>query len=308
MCAGILRIGTRGSKLALAQTNHVSALIKIAQPQLEIEIVTVTTAGDEDHQTELSKMGTVGLFTGKIEQQLLEDRIDIAVHSAKDLPSQLSSDFAIAAVPPREACEDAWISADESGLRDIGPNKVVGTGSPRRRAQLLNVRRDLRVESIRGNVETRLRKLNDGECDALILACAGLKRSGREDSITELLDKAVFVPAGGQGALVVEVRADDTRSAELTKLIDHPNSHRCLDIERQLLRELSAGCSSAVGANAWIEEDRVHLTAEVLDVDGLTRLTAVHIIDREDENSALVDHVASRLIEQGASHLIASYE
>ena len=308
MGVGILRIGTRGSKLALAQTNHVAALIKTAQPQLEIEIVTVTTAGDEDHQTELSKMGTVGLFTGKIEQQLLEDRIDIAVHSAKDLPSQLSPDFAIAAVPPREACEDAWISADGSGLRDIGPNKVIGTGSPRRRAQLLNIRRDLRVESIRGNVETRLRKLNDGECDALILACAGLKRTGREDSITQLLDKDIFVPAGGQGALAIEVRADDVRSAELAASIDHPDSHRCLNIERQLLRELNAGCSSAVGANARIEEGKVHLVAVALDVDGLTKLTATHTIERQDENHVLVDHVASRLIEQGASHLIASYE
>jgi len=281
MCAGVLRIGTRGSKLALAQANHVAALIKTAKPQLEIEIVTVSTAGDEDRQTELNKMGMVGLFTGKIEQQLLENKIDIAVHSAKDLPSQLSPGFLIAAVPPRETCEDAWISADGSGLRDIGPDKVVGTGSPRRRAQLLNVRRDLSVKSIRGNVETRLKKLNDGEYDALILACAGLKRSGHDDAITELLDKAVFVPAGGQGALAVEVRADDSRSAELAASIDHPDSHRCLDIERQLLRELNAGCSSAVGANCWIEEDRIHLVVVVLDIDGQTKLTATHTIERQ---------------------------
>lgn len=305
MGTGILRIGTRASRLALTQANQVVDLVKAARPEFGTEIVTITTDGDDYRSASLSQMGTVGLFTRKIEQALLERKIDLAVHSAKDLPSQLPADLMIAAVPPRESSRDVWISTDGSGLMEIEEGKVVGTGSPRRRAQLLNVRPDLRVEHIRGNVETRLKKLRAGEFDALILAAAGLIRCGLNGAITEELDPGQFLPAPGQGALVVEIRADDKASQEIASRINHPDSYRCLSIERSLVHRMNAGCTSAMGALASIGNGQLRLEATILALDGQSKITASHTIGVSDDDSILVDSVVTQLTEQGAGLLLA---
>jgi len=302
-----IRIGTRSSRLALSQAGEVVSLIRMADSRIKVELVKVTTEGDTDRSTALEKMGGYGLFTKAIERQLLEGRIDIAVHSAKDLPSKLTPGLMISAVPVRESCQDAWLSRDSLKLARMKAGACVGTGSPRRRAQLLYIRPDLDVKDIRGNVDTRLEKLRAGEYAAVIMAHAGLKRIGLQDSseITELLDVESFLPAPGQGALAVQTRTDDSETSILVESIDDPASHRCLDIERSLLARLNAGCSTPIGALAIMEGDRVRLSAVVLDNDGKSRLYVTFDIAREEDNTSLVDHVADRLFEMGAAELLA---
>jgi hydroxymethylbilane synthase len=299
-----IRIGSRSSRLAITQTSEVISLIKDRHPEFEVELVTVKTEGDVDRSSALVDMGGYGLFTKAIEQELLNGRIDAAVHSAKDLPSRMTSGLTIAAVPHRESCCDALVSADGTRLMDLGQNAVVGTGSPRRRAQIMNIRQDISIKNIRGNVETRLRKLREGVYDAIILAHAGLKRSGCSEEITELLDPGTFVPAAGQGALAVQALVDDLRTQDLLRSIDHTESHRCLNIERLLLEKLNAGCSAAVGALARLVGNMVRLDAVVLDKDGTTRLCVSHETVLEGRDSELVDTVVERLFEQGAEKLI----
>jgi hydroxymethylbilane synthase len=300
----IIKIGTRGSKLAVTQTDHVIELLRQKNPGLTFEVVTVKTAGDKDSVTSLEKMGGTGLFTKQIEKELLEGAIDIAVHSAKDLPSTMTEGLTIGAVPPREACEDVWISGSNMSLADTRPASVVGTGSPRRRAQILHARPDLWVADIRGNIETRLRKVVSGEYDALVIAHAGLKRAGLHYNITEILPPEEFVPAPGQGALAVQIRSGDRIVYKMVAPVDDPISHRCLSIERMLLRRLNAGCSTSVGAWAAFHNDIIGLIAVVLDNDGTRRLYAQDNIKHEQPDEDLVDSVANQLLARGAKEII----
>ncbi|UCD94139.1 MAG: hydroxymethylbilane synthase [Candidatus Zixiibacteriota bacterium] len=299
-----IKIGTRGSMLAASQTNQVIELLKQMNPGLTFTVVTVRTVGDRDSTTSLEKMGGTGVFTAQIERELLEGTVDIAVHSAKDLPSDMTDDLTIGAVPLREACEDVWISGDNMLLADTLPGSVVGTGSPRRRAQILHVRPDLKVMDIRGNIETRLRKVVTGQYDALVMAHAGLKRAGLDYNITEILPPEKFVPAPGQGALAVQIRHGDQRIREIAASIDDPISHRCLGIERLLLRRLNAGCSAAVGGLAIFHDDGIRLIAVVLDKNGTRRLYAEGSIPPEQTDEALVDPVVSELLAHGAKEII----
>jgi len=301
----IFKIGTRGSRLALAQTGLVAEQLSHLNPDVRIETVTITTEGDSDRLTALEKMGGQGLFTRRIEKALLEREIDIAVHSAKDLPSVMTESLTLAAVPERASARDAWLCASGAKLKDMGKGAKVGTGSPRRRAQLLHLRPDLKVENIRGNVDTRIRKMTEGLYDAIIMAHAGLIRAGLESHVTELLDPAAFVPAPGQGALAIQTRADDYESSALARSIDAPEAHRCIDIERLLLEKLGAGCSTAVGGYARIERGQIQLTAVVLDNTGQRRLCVEHAVGTSEEYGSLVMHVVNRLLEQGARELIS---
>lgn len=306
MASRVIRIGTRSSRLALAQTNEVLSLVKKNRPEIATRIVPVRTAGDIDRKTALEEIGGYGLFTRAIERELLVGNIDVAVHSAKDLPSRMTDGLTIAAVPKRGSPSDVWISGDGSRLMDSPPGSVVGTGSPRRRAELKNMRQDLRIRDIRGNVDTRLRRLQSGEYDGLLMAHAGLERSGLLESCrnVQVLDHEVFVPAPGQGTLLVQARKDDDEVAELLDPVDDPLSHRCLDIERAFLSRLGAGCSTPIGAYARKEKNRIRMSAVVLDKEGETRLYVTHDIDVDEENGVLVEHVVNRLIDMGAKVLI----
>ncbi len=305
MTKRVIKMGSRGSKLALAQTNQIISLIKDRTPSVQIELVTITTSGDADRKTALEQIGGQGLFTKKIEQELLDGNIDIAVHSAKDLPSVMTGELVIGAVPEREIVNDALVATSGVTLQNLPEGAKVGTGSPRRRAQLLHLRHDLRVEGIRGNVETRLRKLAEGKYDALIMAAAGLKRLSLSDHVSELLDPETYIPAPGQGALVIQTRETDQTSLDLLEYIDHTQSHRCLEIERLLLAKLGAGCSSAVGGLATIDAGYVRLSTVVLDKAGKTRLHADESVSKDTSNVALVDTVVKQLSKLGAEALIA---
>ena len=300
----MIRIGTRSSKLALAQAGEVSSLLEKAHPGIELELVHIRSSGDRDSATPLEILGGTGAFTKALEDELSRGTIDIAVHSAKDLPARMTAGLEIAAIPLRASPRDAWLSSSGMKTRDLEPGALVGTGSPRRRTQLLWLRRNLVVKSIRGNVDTRVKKLASGEYDALIMAEAGLVRCGLTEHITEILDPGVFLPAAGQGALAVQVRSGDGRSASLCAAIDDPPSHRCVLLEKEVLARLGAGCSAAVGVLAREEEGLTHLSAVILDREGKIRLFVHREAGETVEDRALVEEVTSDLFARGADGLM----
>lgn len=290
--------------MAVAQTGHVIRDLGEANPGVDCEIVRITTSGDRDQAAALSTLGGYGIFTKQIEQELLDRKIDLAVHSAKDLPATMTDLLVIAAVPTRAPVTDVLITRDSHNLETLPPGSVVGTSAPRRRAQLLNKRPDLVVNDIRGNVETRLGKLENGDYDAIVMARAGLERVGLLPPSARPLPPDEFLPAPGQGALVIQGRAGDDSTLSLAASISDPISRRCLEIERGLLRGLNAGCSAAVGGWARIDDTKVQLDAVVLDIDGERRLFARGEIIVSEPDSNLVEMVVGELTEQGAHELI----
>lgn len=236
------RIGTRASRLALAQAEWVRDRLAASLAGTKVELVRIRTAGDRDRRTALSAIGGQGVFTREIQNALLDGRIDVAVHSMKDLPIQEPGALAVAAVPEREPANDALISREGIPLAELPEGSLVGTGSPRRRAQLLALRPDLRVAEIRGNVDTRIRKLRDGDYDAVVLALAGLRRLGLKGEVAEVLPFEVMLPAAGQGALAIEMRRDDARRAAVATSLAHPPSALAVDAERRVLSGLGGGC------------------------------------------------------------------
>lgn len=249
-----IRVGTRRSRLALAQADLVIGLLRAARPGREFEVVGIVTSGDR-----LSAEGPLpegkGIFTREIESALLAGKIDMAVHSLKDLPTEMPAGLRIGAVPARGRPEDALISRDGAALAALKPGAVVGTGSPRRAAQLLAARPDLTARDIRGNVDTRLRKLDEGRFDAIILAYAGLERLGLAGRISETLPAEIMTPAPGQGALAVEIRIGDAEMAEFTAAIHCEASAARVAAERAVLKALGGGCRNPVGALADIMPD-----------------------------------------------------
>lgn len=243
-----LRIGTRASKLALAQTNYVAGRLREAHPGLEIELVEITTAGDRDQASALSE--GVGWFTSTIQQALQAGEIDVAVHSFKDLPTKRPEGLVIAAVPVREDPRDALVSRSGKTLLELPAGAVVGTSSPRREAQIRGIRADLDIRPIRGNVDTRLRKLDDGEYDAIVLALAGLRRLGLEDRVTQVFGLYDIVPAPAQGVIAVECRAGDAETRRLLAAIDDAAIRQSVAAERAFLAEIDAGCSFPAAAFA----------------------------------------------------------
>lgn len=243
-----LRIGTRASKLALAQTNYVAGRLREAHPGLEIELVEITTAGDRDQASALSE--GVGWFTSTIQQALQAGEIDVAVHSFKDLPTKRPEGLVIAAVPVREDPRDALVSRSGKTLLELPAGAVVGTSSPRREAQIRGIRADLDIRPIRGNVDTRLRKLDDGEYDAIVLALAGLRRLGLEDRVTQVFGLYDIVPAPAQGVIAVECRAGDAETRRLLAAIDDQAIRQSVAAERAFLAEIDAGCSFPAAAFA----------------------------------------------------------
>jgi hydroxymethylbilane synthase len=243
-----LRVGTRGSRMALAQTGMVADLLRAAWPGLAIEIIEVQTAGDRDQETPLQEGR--GWFTSALQDSLLAGTIDIAVHSYKDLPTARPPGLSIAAVPLRGDPRDALISRGGRTLKGLAPGSVVGTSSPRREAQVLAIRPDLEVRPIRGNVDTRISKVEAGEFDAIVVAMAGLARLGAEARVTEVFGLYDMIPAPAQGALAVECRSADTRVREIVAGIDDPSLRQLVTAERSFLATLEAGCSFPAAAYA----------------------------------------------------------
>jgi len=259
----MLTIGSRGSQLALWQARWIQARIQSFGMETRIEII--HTTGDKITDVALSKVGTKGLFTKEIEEALLSGAIDLAVHSLKDMPTELPDGLTLAAIPEREDPRDAMVGRS---LGSLALKAKIGTSSLRRAAQLRAKRPDLEIENIRGNVDTRLRKLDEGQYDAIVLASAGLRRLGWENRITELLDPDVMCPAVGQGALAVETRADGGEAEELAKRLEHRESRVAVTAERAVLRALGGGCQVPIGAYATVQDEVVQLRAIIVSPDG----------------------------------------
>lgn len=266
-----VRIGTRGSRLALAQTEEVKRRLLATHPGLradDIEIEIISTRGDRVLDRPLSEIGGKGLFTEEIEAGLLDGSIDLAVHSLKDMPTRLPDGLMLGAVLEREDPRDAFISLTASSLADLPAGAVVGTASLRRQAQVKALRPDLEVITFRGNVETRLRKLEAGEVDATLLALAGLKRLGLADRVTAVLDPAVMLPAVSQGAITIETRVDDPRVRELLAPLNHRPTEIAVTAERALLATLEGSCRTPIAAHATVHGDQMTLVARLLSADG----------------------------------------
>jgi len=261
-----LRIGSRGSQLALWQANHVAGLLRQRGHQVEIEII--KTTGDKITEVALSQVGTKGMFTKEIEEALAERRVHLAVHSLKDLPTELASTFVLAAVMQRQDPRDVFLSLQYNRFTDLPQGARVGTSSLRRQAQLKAVRSDLNIFPLRGNVDTRLRKLENGEFDAIILAAAGVNRLARTERVREVLPVEILCPAVGQGALGIESRADDAATLQELAFLEHAAARRATTAERALLRTLGGGCQVPIGAYAEAVDDTLRLTAVVARPDG----------------------------------------
>ena len=258
-----LRVGTRRSRLALAQTRLVADLLRRRAPGIDVEIVELSSLGDERPGDPLVGAIGVGVFTSQIQKALLDGVVDVAIHSLKDLPVKSAPDIELAAIPVREDPSDVLVSREGVALEDLPAGARVGTSSPRRAAQLTLVRKDLIVKPLRGNVETRVRKLDDGEVDAAILAAAGLVRLGLESRIGQRLAMPAFLPAPGQGALAVETRKDDHTTTEILRKLDDAGLRACTTAERAFLSALGGGCLQPAGALATVENGRLDLQAGI---------------------------------------------
>jgi hydroxymethylbilane synthase len=265
-----LRIGTRGSPLALAQAYMVRSALAAAHGWAEdaVEINVIRTSGDRIQDRPLSEVGGKGLFTKEIEDALLDGTIDLAVHSAKDMPTLLPDGLMLAACLPREDVRDVFISRKAATLRDLPQGAMVGSASLRRQAMVKRLRPDISVVPFRGNVETRIRKLDAGEVDATLLALAGLKRLGLADKATALLDVDDFLPAVGQGAVTIEARSDDARTRALLAKIDHVDTSVALLAERAFLDVLDGSCRTPIAGHAVLDGDRLSFRGMILRPDG----------------------------------------
>jgi len=297
-----IRIGTRGSRLALAQTAWVKGKLEEKFPNARIETILIKTSGDRFLEVSVQSIGGKGIFTKEIEDALLGNEIDIAVHSMKDLPTELPAGLIVAAIPQREDPRDVLVSTGAKRLSDLSAGAKIGTGSLRRRAQLLYYRRDLIVMPIRGNVDTRLKKLDQGECDGLVMAAAGLKRIDREERIAEYISNDVCLGAAGQGALGLESRENDSIRGQLSFLHDSATFAE-VTAERSFLNRLGGGCHVPVGARGVAEGEKFRLLGVVANPDGSSLFRG--------ETSGCVAHaeelgreLAERLLSQGAQQLL----
>jgi hydroxymethylbilane synthase len=298
-----LRIGTRGSPLALWQARHVAERLRPLAAPRSVELIPIETAGDRVRDRALSQIGGDGVFTKEIQRALLDETVDVAVHSLKDLPTAYMEGLTLAAVPPRGPTGDAFVSLRHRRFDDLPPGAAVGTSSLRRRAQALHRRPDLRLLDLRGNVETRLRKLAEQDLDAIILALAGLERLGLGGHVTEILDPVWMLPAVGQGALGLECRAGDGRTLALLEALDDRATRQAVLAERAVLRGLGGGCLVPIGASATVAGERLTLRAAVLPPDG-SRSIAGELSGPAAEAEGLGQRLAERLLAEGARDVL----
>ena len=265
-----IRIASRGSKLALVQSNYIRSRLEEIAGQVEISIVRISTKGDRDKSDFLNKPNSIGYFTSEVENALLDGRADVAVHSLKDLPTAYTRGLMVAAIPARECVADALVtSLDAASLADLPAGATIGTSSLRRIAQVRLLRGDLKCVPLRGNVETRLAKVARGEVDAAIVASAGLYRLGLAERISALLPPQEFLPAPAQGALAVQIRADDTELAELVAKLDDRDARITAETERHILASMHGGCSIPLGIYSRIDGDNIIIDALISDVEGV---------------------------------------
>lgn len=305
MTKRVIKVGSRGSQLALWQTEHVIAELKARHPGLECEITIIKTQGDKILDVPLARIGDRGLFVKEIEEALYAKQIDMAVHSLKDLPTEQPEGLAIAMISERADSRDCLVSLKYGSLSALPADAVIGTSSLRRKAQLRAAHPGWRFKDVRGNLQTRLQKLDRGDYDALILAVAGLARLGLDARIVERLAPEVCLPAVGQGALAVETRADDAELIGLLKPLDDAATRACVLAERSLLRQLEGGCQVPIGASATLEGGQLRLRGVVASLEG-ERVLRVDMQGPADAPEALGQAAAQALIDQGTDEILSA--
>jgi len=298
----LLRIGTRGSLLAKWQAESVRKQL-FALAGVEAEIVIIKTSGDKMQQSPLTQIGGKGIFIKELEDALLDESIDLAVHSVKDIPTETPSRLSFPAVCRRDDIRDCLISATGSTLANLKRHARVGTSSLRRQAQLLHLRPDLDIRELRGNVDTRLRKVGDGQYDAIVLAKAGLDRLGWSERISETFSPEVFMPAVGQGAIAVETRLGDNETADLLAKLDDSETRSSIIAERAMLKTLQGGCQVPIGAWARIERGEMVIEACVTSADGL-QFVKQRLTGPPEQSAELGEQIARLLIEAGAQSIL----
>lgn len=310
--AGSLRLGTRGSQLARWQADWVAS--RLRDQGIAVEIIELRTSGDAQQSGPISDIvssgatGGQGVFTKEIQRALLANEVDFAVHSLKDLPTMPIEGLKVAAVPERAPIADVLVSPVATSINELPSGSRVGTGSFRRKAQLLNRRPDLVIQDLRGNLDTRLRKLDEGQHDAILLAEAGLTRLGWTDRLAGRIPLEEMLPAPGQGALGIECRSNDEATQAALAVLDHPSSHYAVVAERAALARLEGGCLAALGAWGRWEGDDLHLSVVVLSDDGAERLDSAEVSACRDrfDAQALGERVADGLLARGAARLLRS--
>jgi hydroxymethylbilane synthase len=300
-----LVIASRESALALWQARHIQERLQALYPDTEVEILGMTTTGDQILDSPLARIGGKGLFVKELEQALADGRADLAVHSMKDVPMHLPDGFALAATGEREDPRDAFVSVHYERIDDLPEGSVVGTSSLRRQSQLQARFPHLRIESLRGNLQTRLRKLDEGQYAAIILAAAGLKRLGLESRITQLIDPEQSIPAVGQGALGIEIRADRDDVRQLLQPLNHDETSACVEAERAMSRALAGSCTVPLGAYARIRGNQLHIIGFVASVDG-GEMVRAETTGEPRAADTLGQQLAQMLIDQGADRLLVA--
>ena len=308
MSTETIRIATRKSPLAMWQAEHVAAALKAAHPGMEVELLAMSTQGDKILDTPLAKIGGKGLFIKELEQAMLDDRADIAVHSMKDVPVEFPPGLHLSTIMEREDPRDAFVSNHFSRFDDLPKGATVGTSSLRRQCQLLDQRPDLEIHPLRGNVNTRLRKLDEGEYDAIILAAAGLIRLDFDDRITHFIEPEQSLPAVGQGAVGIECRIDDPRINELLAPLNHEETALRVRAERAMNNRLEGGCQVPIAGHAIIQDDQLFLRGLVGTTDG-EEIVRGEIAGPAEAGEAMGTALAEELLQRGASEILkALYE
>jgi len=309
MTHNILTLVTRKSQLALTQSNWVARELERLNPGLKVDLCHVTTSGDRMSQQPLPEIGGKGLFTKELEEALLAGRAHVAVHSLKDLPTELPPGVTLAAIPTREDVRDVLLSRSGAKLQELPAGAVIGTSSPRRSAQLLRTRPDFRIEPLRGNLDTRLRKLREGPFDAIVLAAAGIRRLGWAEQITQYLPPDLLCPAVGQGALAIEACSLDTSTLAALAPLEDRRARLSITAERTLLQQLGGGCQVPIAAHAVIDEgaaSSINLMALVISTDGTQWIECKEGVSELSVEAAieLGTRCAKRLLEQGAAKIL----
>ncbi|HDZ86835.1 MAG TPA: hydroxymethylbilane synthase [Actinobacteria bacterium] len=295
-------IGTRGSKLALWQANYIQAMLE-EKANVKSELKIIKTKGDKILDVALSKLGDKGLFVKEIENALLDESVDIAVHSMKDLPTELPEGLEIMASPPREDNRDAFVSLEYNSVDELEKGAVVGSSSLRRKAQLLAMRSDVEVKEIRGNVDTRLKKLESGEYQAILMAYAGLKRLGFTEHIKQIFEQSEMLPAVGQGAIAIEARSDDEDVRQALNKLNDEKTLLVVRAERALMKELEGGCQVPIGANAQVENGTIHIDALVASING-EKIVKDEASGSEEQPEKVGIQVADKLRAKGAEEIL----
>jgi len=300
-----IRLGTRSSRLALSQVAEIQLLIADHFPNIKIEIVPITTSGDKILDKNLAEIGGKGLFIKELEEALINNQIDVAVHSAKDIPPIIHDLTKLSAFTDRLDARDCFVSNKYSSLKKLPKNAVIGTSSTRRKAFILRQRPDIKVVNLRGNIDTRLNKILENNFDGAILAVSGLIRLGKENSIKEAIEIDKMLPSGGQGALALQIRQNDEELHELLQKINHRETEIFVACERAFLQELQASCTTPVGVNAVIKNNQLHLKTAIIDYDGSEIYETSHLGEINLESSILLGKKAGEDTKRNAIKLLS---